>query len=85
MFSDMFGESPADVHKQGEGGKDLLVLKNHLQVKTNGVIDNFDNAEGYYTCRFGEVLYDQYEVIANLGKGVFSTVVRARDWKAGRT
>ena len=37
--------------------------------------------EGY---RFGEVLDGRYEVIAAHGKGVFSTVVRAKDLKAGR-
>lgn len=32
--------------------------------------------------RFGEVLDGRYEVIAAHGKGVFSTVVRAKDLKA---
>nr|GMD91885.1 serine/threonine-protein kinase prpf4B [Ipomoea batatas] len=32
--------------------------------------------------RFGEVLDGRYEIIASHGKGVFSTVVRARDLKA---
>lgn len=34
--------------------------------------------------RFGEVLDGRYEVIASHGKGVFSTVVRAKDLKAGK-
>lgn len=34
--------------------------------------------------RFGEVLDGRYEVIAAHGKGVFSTVVRAKDLKAGK-
>lgn len=33
--------------------------------------------------RFGEILDGRYEVIAAHGKGVFSTVVRAKDLKAG--
>lgn len=33
--------------------------------------------------RFGEVLDGRYEVAAAHGKGVFSTVVRAKDLKAG--
>lgn len=33
--------------------------------------------------RFGEVLDGRYEIAAAHGKGVFSTVVRAKDLKAG--
>lgn len=33
--------------------------------------------------RFGEILDGRYEVVAAHGKGVFSTVVRAKDLKAG--
>lgn len=36
-------------------------------------------AAGY---RFGEVLDSRYEIVAAHGKGVFSTVVRAKDLKA---
>jgi serine/threonine protein kinase len=41
----------------------------------------------FVTCflahRFGEVLDGRYEIIAAHGKGVFSTVVRAKDLKSG--
>lgn len=38
----------------------------------------------YYSgYRFGEILDGRYEVIAAHGKGVFSSVVRAKDLKAG--
>ncbi|XP_072971456.1 uncharacterized protein [Typha angustifolia] len=76
MFcDDIFGESPTGVRKpvKGEG----------LQI-TSGFHDNWDDAEGYYSYRFGEVLDGRYEVIAAHGKGVFSTVVRAKDLKAGK-
>lgn len=33
--------------------------------------------------QFGELIDGRYEVIATHGKGVFSTVVRAKDLKAG--
>lgn len=33
--------------------------------------------------RFGEILDGRYEITAAHGKGVFSTVVRAKDLKAG--
>jgi serine/threonine-protein kinase PRP4 len=46
----------------------------------SGLTDNFDDAEGYYKLVLGEVLDGgRYQVHANLGKGMFSSVVRARD------
>ncbi|XP_073116298.1 uncharacterized protein [Elaeis guineensis] len=77
MFcDDIFGESPAGVRKLGKG--------NGLQIDRSGLHDNWDDAEGYYSYRFGEVLDGRYEIIAAHGKGVFSTVVRAKDLKAGK-
>lgn len=44
------------------------------------IVDNFDDAEGYYRVILGEVLDgDRYHLTAHLGKGMFSNVVRARD------
>ncbi|KAK4717616.1 hypothetical protein R3W88_015954 [Solanum pinnatisectum] len=44
--------------------------------------DNWNDPEGYYRYRFGEILDGRYEILAAHGKGVFSTVVRAKDLKA---
>jgi len=44
--------------------------------------DNWDDADGYYNLRVNEILNDRYEVVASRGKGVFSTVVFAKDIKA---
>ncbi|KAH6815058.1 Protein kinase superfamily protein [Perilla frutescens var. frutescens] len=75
MFrDDIFGESPAGVRKMGKG--------DDIAVERSGQHDNWDDAEGYYGYRFGEVLDGHYEIIAAHGKGVFSTVVRAKDLKA---
>lgn len=42
--------------------------------------DNFDDPEGYYKVILGEVLDGgRYLVQANLGKGMFSSVVKAKD------
>ncbi|KAJ8774565.1 hypothetical protein K2173_017011 [Erythroxylum novogranatense] len=71
---DIFGETPTGVRKQGKGDGLLIV---------SGLHDNWDDAEGYYSYRFGEMLDGQYEIAAAHGKGVFSTVVRAKDMKAG--
>jgi len=41
--------------------------------------DNWDDAEGYYRVRIGEMLDTRYSVFGYTGQGVFSNVVRARD------
>ncbi|KAI9084931.1 hypothetical protein K1719_033104 [Acacia pycnantha] len=72
---DIFGETPTRVHRMGKG--------DGLRVDRGGLHDNWDDAEGYYSYRFGEILDARYEVIAAHGRGVFSTVVRAKNLKAG--
>ncbi|CAN8312140.1 unnamed protein product [Cochlearia groenlandica] len=79
MFSDdIFGESPAGMQKMGY----MRGKNNGLPIKRSGLHDNWDDAEGYYSYQFGELLDDRYEIMATHGKGVFSTVVRAKDTKA---
>ncbi|XP_010681582.2 uncharacterized protein LOC104896524 [Beta vulgaris subsp. vulgaris] len=76
MFcDDIFGDSPAGVRKMGKG--------DGLPLERSGLHDNWDDPEGYYSFRFGEILDSRYEITAAHGKGVFSTVVRAKDLKAG--
>ncbi|XP_071786043.1 serine/threonine-protein kinase PRP4 homolog isoform X1 [Asterias amurensis] len=41
--------------------------------------DNWDDAEGYYRVRVGELLDKRYSVYGYTGQGVFSNVIRARD------
>lgn len=43
------------------------------------LLDNWDDPEGYYRIILGELLDSRYHVQANLGKGMFSSVVRAQD------
>uniref|UniRef100_A0A6N2MXK7 non-specific serine/threonine protein kinase n=4 Tax=Salix viminalis TaxID=40686 RepID=A0A6N2MXK7_SALVM len=71
---DIFGETPVGVRKLGKG--------EGLPIVGSGLHDNWDDPVGYYSYRFGEVLDGQYEIVAAHGKGVFSTVVRAKDLKA---
>ena len=47
------------------------------------LLDNWDDAEGYYRVRIGEVLDHRYTVYGYTGQGVFSNVVRARDAARG--
>ena len=46
---------------------------------SRGLADNWDDADGYYRARVGEVLDGRYVVSDTHGRGVFSTVVKARD------
>ena len=41
--------------------------------------ENFDDEEGYLTFAMHELFNDRYEVTKVLGKGVFSTVLQAKD------
>ncbi|KAK3140363.1 hypothetical protein QOZ80_5AG0399870 [Eleusine coracana subsp. coracana] len=77
MFcDDIFGESPAAIRKPGKD--------DGMRIERNALHDNWDDADGYYTHRFGELLDGRFEITAAHGKGVFSTVVRAKDLKAGK-
>ncbi|RYR37081.1 hypothetical protein Ahy_A09g042006 isoform C [Arachis hypogaea] len=76
MFcDDIFGETPTGVRKSGKG--------DGILIERVGLHDNWDDAEGYYSYRFGEILDGRYEVTAAHGRGVFSTVVRAKNLKTG--
>ncbi|ORY52353.1 kinase-like protein [Rhizoclosmatium globosum] len=62
------------------------ILESAVVIRTAdnpALIDNWDDPEGYYRIILGEVLDNRYHVYQNLGKGVFSGVVRARDTKDG--
>ena len=46
------------------------------------MLDDWDDEEGYYKIILGELLEGRYHVQLNLGKGMFSGVVRAMDQSA---
>ncbi|PGH23377.1 CMGC/DYRK/PRP4 protein kinase [Polytolypa hystricis UAMH7299] len=48
-----------------------------------GMMDNWDDPEGYYIVMLGELINGRYHVQQNLGRGMFSSVVRATDSKTG--
>ncbi|XP_010431332.1 PREDICTED: serine/threonine-protein kinase prp4-like [Camelina sativa] len=73
FIDDIFGESPAAGTRKGNG---------LLPFVRSGLNDNWDDSEGYYSYQLGELLDNRYEIMATHGKGVFSTVVRAKDTKA---
>lgn len=45
------------------------------------LLDDWDDTEGYYRVRHRELLDNRYHVQESLGKGMFSSVVRATDSK----
>ncbi len=57
---------------------DALQSKRSLDVK---MMDNWDDPEGYYMTIPGELFESRYHVLQNLGRGMFSSVVRATDTK----
>ena len=84
--SDMFAEDAEFDDEAGErdaaranrlSGK--LAEKNGAVDMSSGLADNWDDADGYYRARVGEVLDGRYRVLDTHGRGVFSTVVKAKD------
>jgi serine/threonine-protein kinase PRP4 len=89
MFAedDIFAATPTDV-KEKEAAAAAAAQAPGPNVAPaagarKGLLDNYDDAEGYYNFQVGELIGEpggpQYEVYATHGKGVFSSVLRARD------
>ena len=79
---DMFAEDPVPHGKPAAHSTDDVakaVPIPQAKVLDIGMLDNWDDTEGYYKIILGEKLDNKYHVQANLGKGMFSGVVRAMD------
>jgi serine/threonine-protein kinase PRP4 len=79
---DMFAEDPVPNGKPHSNVSDDVAKAVPIpQAKELdiGMLDNWDDIEGYYKVILGELLNGRYHVQANLGKGMFSGVVRAMD------
>jgi serine/threonine-protein kinase PRP4 len=44
---------------------------------------NWDDGEGYYKARIGELVGDRFQILGVVGKGVFATVLKCVDLRAG--
>jgi serine/threonine-protein kinase PRP4 len=79
---DMFAEKPVisakPVLKAPEDVAKAVAIPGAKELDI-GMLDNWDDIEGYYKVILGELLNSRYHVQANLGKGMFSSVVRATD------
>ena len=78
---DMFADDSEDVTKEHKASVEVAKAVPIPQAKTLdiGMLDNWDDTEGYYKIILGELLNGRYHVQSNLGKGMFSGVVRAED------
>uniref|UniRef100_A0A1Q3EZP5 Serine/threonine-protein kinase PRP4 homolog n=1 Tax=Culex tarsalis TaxID=7177 RepID=A0A1Q3EZP5_CULTA len=76
---DMFAEQDIDSNFDSPS----TVVASKQGAENPALTDNWDDAEGYYRVRIGEVLDNRYVVANYTGQGVFSTVVRARDQARG--
>jgi len=75
---DMFAtENDTKAHKK-EDGTQAVHMPQAKQLDRS-MLDDWDDPEGYYRIILGELLDNRYHVQTNLGKGVFSAVVRAHD------
>jgi serine/threonine-protein kinase PRP4 len=75
---DMFAADPAE---KPEHASAKAIPKG--QELDQSMMDNWDDPEGYYNVMLGELINGRYHVQQNLGRGMFSAVVRATDSKTG--
>lgn len=80
--ADMFAEDDAFEQRALAGGG-VEGLAPQSVAAADGLADGWDDVEGYYKARVGEVLDGRYEVFATHGAGVFSSVLRTRDLAEG--
>ena len=78
---DMFAEAPAARRRRDEEEDDSARAMPIPRAKAldMSMLDDWDDEEGYYKVILGELLDGRYHVQSNLGKGMFSGVVRAMD------
>ena len=80
---DMFCEAPISLRKiENVSAKAVPVVQ--PKALDMGMLDDWDDSEGYYKVILGELLDGRYHIQSNLGKGMFSGVVRATDQKTKR-
>lgn len=78
MFAD--GDDDADMFADPAKAKPRTAKDTKAgQQLDERMMDNWDDPEGYYVTIPGELFESRYNVLQNLGRGMFSSVVRATD------
>ncbi|MCJ1302705.1 U4/U6 small nuclear ribonucleoprotein prp4 [Hypocenomyce scalaris] len=70
--------------KRGEEEPAKAVPVPQAKALDMSMLDDWDDSDGYYKVILGELLDGRYHVQSNLGKGMFSGVVRSIDQKGNR-
>jgi serine/threonine-protein kinase PRP4 len=83
--NDIFAEEPSAA-KRGDAVDDtaVAILVPRAKALDMSMLDDWDDEDGYYKIILGELLEGRYHVQLNLGKGMFSGVVRAMDQTANK-
>ena len=77
---DMFAEAPTIALRSKEEVSRAVPIP-QAKALDMSMLDDWDDLEGYYKVILGELLDNRYHVQSNLGKGMFSGVIRAMDQK----
>ena len=81
---DMFADDDDDDMFAQETAQKPKASTTSAKKLDEGMMDNWDDAEGYYQTNLREKIDDRYEVTANLGRGMFASVIRAIDTKSNK-
>ena len=77
---DMFAQTSSVHHNPSKSeNRTIPVPVPQAKALDMSMLDDWDDPEGYYKILLGELLDKRYHVQSNLGKGMFSGVVRALD------
>lgn len=74
---DMFSASPSDLEKAKSGR--VALAEALMEGEDPHLQSNWDDGEGYYKARIGELIGDRFRILGIVGKGVFSTVLKCLD------
>ena len=80
---DMFADSPPHLpipKGSKENGSKINTTTSILESDSNlNLTSNWDDSEGYYMAKPGEIIDNNYKVLGSFGKGVFATVLKCEN------
>lgn len=76
---DMFSNSPVPEDLFAIDEADDKDTDGSSALKDSAALDIWDDSDGYYHFRLGDIVGGRYEVFGDCGRGVFSSVLRVRD------